>query len=41
MNQEFDGKVLDLVKQKGLCSYEYMIGFERFKLPTKEKIIDR
>ena len=29
--QEFDRKVLDLVKQKGFYPYEYMSGFEKFK----------
>ena len=39
MSQEFDNKVLDLVKQKGFYPYEYMRGFEKFKeeLPSKEK----
>ena len=37
--QEFDGKVLDLVKQKGFYPCGYMSGFEKFKkqLPSKEK----
>ena len=30
LTQEFDGKVLDLVKQKGFSSYEYMSDFEKF-----------
>ena len=39
LNQEFDSKVLYLVKQKGFHSIEYMSGFENFKekLPSKEK----
>ena len=31
LSQEFDSKVLDLVKQKGFYPYEYMNGFETFK----------
>ena len=39
LSQEFGNNVLDLVKQKGFYSYEYMIDFEKFKeeLPRKEK----
>ena len=39
MSQEFDIKVLDLVKQKGFYPYKYISGFEKFKeeLPSKEK----
>ena len=39
LSQEFDIHLLDLVKQKGLCPYEYMIDYEKFKeeLPSKEK----
>ena len=39
LSQEFDNNVLDLVKQKGFCPYEYMSDFESFKekLPRKEK----
>ena len=39
MSQEFDNKVLDLVKQKGFYSYECISHFEKFKeeLPSKEK----
>ena len=39
MSQEFGNNVLDLVKQKGFYSYEYMSDFEKFKeeLPRKEK----
>ena len=37
LSQEFDIKVLDVVKQKGLYPYEYLIDFERLKeeLPMK------
>ena len=31
LNQEFDSKVLDLVKQKGFYFYEYMSDFQKFK----------
>ena len=31
LSQEFDRKVLDLVKKKGFYPYEYMSGFENFK----------
>ena len=31
LSQVFSGKVLNLVKQKGYCPYEYMIDFEKFK----------
>ena len=39
LSQEFDKKVLDLVKQKEFYPYEYMSDFEKFKeqLPSKEK----
>ena len=39
LSQEFDNDVLDLVKQKGFCPYEYMSDFEKFKedLSSKEK----
>ena len=39
MSQEFDNKVLDLVRQKEFYLYEYMNDFEKFKeeLPSKEK----
>ena len=30
MNKQFDSKVLDLVKQKGLYCYEYICEFEKF-----------
>ena len=38
-SQEFDSKLLDLARQKGCYSYEYMSGFEKSKeeLPSKEK----
>ena len=38
LSQEFDSKVLDLVKQKGFCPYECMNNFEKFieKLPSKK-----
>ena len=38
MKQEFDKNKLDLVKQKGFCTYEYMTDFENFKekLASKE-----
>ena len=37
LNQEFDEKKLDLVKQKGFYPYESMFYFEKFKeqLPSK------
>ena len=31
LSQEFNSKVLDLVKRKGFYSYEYMSDFEKFK----------
>ena len=39
MIQEFDIDILDLVKQKEFCSYEYMSNFEKFKeqLLSKER----
>ena len=39
LSQEFDNKVLDVVKQKGFYPYECMSNFEKFKeqLPSKEK----
>ena len=39
--QEFSGKQLNLVKQKGVYPYEYMNGFETFsedKLSVKREI---
>ena len=29
LSQEFDGEVLDLVKQKGFYSYKYMLAFKK------------
>ena len=39
MSQEFDSKVLDLVKEKGFHLYECMSDFEKFKerLSSKDK----
>ena len=39
LSQDFDSKVLDLVKQNGFYPYECMNNFEKYieKLPTKEK----
>ena len=39
LSQEFDNNVLDLIKEKGFCLYEYMSNFQNFKdeLPSKEK----
>ena len=31
LSQEFDNKVLDLVKQKGFYPYEYLRDFEKLK----------
>ena len=31
LSQEFDDKVLDLVKEKGFYTYEYMSDFEKCK----------
>ena len=31
LSQEFDDKVLDLVKEKGFYTYEYMSDFEKSK----------
>ena len=39
--QEFDSNVLDLVKQKGLYSYEFKSGFEKWKAKTKKVFIVR
>ena len=38
-SQEFDNNALDLVKQKGFNTYEYMTHFKKFKeeLPNKGK----
>ena len=40
LNQEFDNKILDLVKQKQFYPYENMSDFEKFKeqLPSKQKL---
>ena len=35
--QEFDGELLDLVKQKGFYPYEYMNGFKKFRLCSIDK----
>ena len=39
LSQEFDNNVLDLVKQRGFYSYEYLSDFKMFKeqLSIKEK----
>ena len=39
LSQEFDNKILYLVKEKGFHPYEYMNNFEKFKeqIPDKEK----
>ena len=39
LHQEFDSKVLYLVKQKGFCSNEYISDFEKFleKLPCNKR----
>ena len=39
LSQEFDNSLLNLVKQKRVCSYEHVSGFEKFKgnLSIKEK----
>ena len=41
LSQEFVDNVLDLVKQKEFCLYEYMSDYEKFKveLPSKKKFI--
>ena len=38
-NFKFDSKLLDLVKKKVFCPYEYKSGFEKFDegLPGKDK----
>ena len=40
LSQEFNNNVLDLVKQKGFYTYEYVSDFEKFKeqLTNKEKL---
>ena len=39
MCEEFKNNVLDLVKQKGFYTYEYISNFQKFKeqLPSKER----
>ena len=37
LSQEFDGELLDLVKQKGFYPYEYMNGFKKFRLYSIDK----
>ena len=39
MSEGFDNNELDLAKQKGFYTYDYMINFGKFKeqLPSKEK----
>ena len=37
LSQEFDNNILDLVKQKGFYSYEYMSDFEQFKEELRSK----
>ena len=40
LSQEFSGKFLELVKEKGVYPYEYMVSFKKFsenKLPDKSK----
>ena len=37
LNQEFDSKVLYLLKQRGFLSYEYISGFQRFKEELSSK----
>ena len=39
-SKKFSGKFLELVKQKGVCPYEYMDSFKKFsenKLPDRSK----
>ena len=40
LSQEFNGKVLDLVEQKGFYPFEYKSDFEKLKeeLPSKENV---
>ena len=41
LSEEFSGKFVELVKQKGVYPYEYMDSFKRFfenKLPDKSKL---
>ena len=40
LSKEFSGECLKLIKQKGLCPYEYMDSFKKFnecELPSKDK----
>ena len=39
LSEEFENNVLDLVKQKGFYTYEYISNFQKFKeqLPSKER----
>ena len=39
LSQEFDNNILDLVKQKGFCPYDYISAFEKSKerLPGQKK----
>ena len=39
-SQEFGNNFLDIIKQKEIVPYEYMIDFEKFKeqLPNKENL---
>ena len=41
LSQEFDNKVLHLVKQKGFYTYEYMSDFEKFdeEVLSKRKVL--
>ena len=40
LSQEYDSRVLDLVKQKGFFHYEYMCDFKKFNeiLPSNSKL---
>ena len=41
LSEEFSGKFLELVKQKGVYPYEYMDSFKKFsenKLPDRSKL---
>ena len=37
LSQEFDSNVLDLLKQKGFCSCEYLSGFEKLEEELSSK----
>ena len=41
LSQEFDNKILDLIKQKRFYPQEYMTVFEKFskQLPSKKKFL--